>query len=266
MGLEKPMPLLLIEDDVAECIKFKDCTNRRTDIHFVGMTGSSIEGLQLVKTRLPEGIILDLELNKGKGSGLQFLADLKDVELALRPIIVVTTNSPAEVVHNHVHNNGAALVFWKKKSDYSPDLVLNELLILRKSMYDMNGELPDDLRTLETPEERREKINKRIDTELSLVGISPKYKGRKHLHEAIELLINIDKGESESVINQVAIARKSSYSAIIRTMQTAINNAWESTAIEELNVHYTARIDIRTGVPSPTEFIHFYADKIRKAM
>jgi hypothetical protein len=64
----------------------------------------------------------------------------------------------------------------------------------------------------------------------------------------------------------VAISRKSSYSAIIRTMQTAINNAWESTAIEDLNVHYTARIDIRTGVPSPTEFIHFYADKIHKAM
>ena len=266
MRLEKPMPLLLIEDDVSECVKFKDCANRRTEITFVGMTDSSIEGMQLVKTRLPEGIILDLELNKGKGSGLDFLAELKSVELALRPIVVVTTNSPSEIVYNHVHDSGAALVFYKRKSDYNPDMVINHLLILRKSLCAMTGGLPDDLQSLESPEERRARISQRIDAELSLVGISSKYKGRKHFHEAIELLLNIEKDASESVINQVAISNKNTYSAIIRTMQTAINNAWESSAIEDLRTHYTARIDYRTGVPSPTEFIHYYADKIRKSM
>lgn len=266
MSLEKPMPLLLIEDDVSECVKFKDCANRRTDITFVGMTGSSLEGINCVKSRLPEGIILDLELNKGKGSGLQFLTDLKTVELSLHPIVVVTTNSPSEIVYNHVHDNGAALVFYKRKSDYSPDMVLNHLLVLRKSLYSMNGDLPDDLQTLESPEERRARIAQRIDAELHLVGISPNYKGRRHLCEAIELLVNIEKDAPESVINQVAAAHKTSYSAIVRTMQTAINNAWDSTAIDDLLVHYTARIDIRTGVPSPTEFIHYYADKIRKTM
>ncbi|MCL2337292.1 MAG: hypothetical protein FWC60_07735 [Firmicutes bacterium] len=266
MSLEKPMPLLLIEDDVAECVKFKDCANRRTDVTFVGMTASSSEGINCVKTRLPEGIILDLELNKGQGSGLQFLSDLKTVDLALRPIVVVTTNTPSEIVYNHVHHNGAALVFYKQKSDYSPDMVLNHLLVLRQSMHALHGEMPEDLQTPETPEERRLRITQRIDAELSLVGIGSKYKGRKHLHEAIELLLNIEKDAPESVINQVAIAHKTSYSAIIRTMQTAINNAWESTSIEDLQTHYTARINYRTGVPSPTDFIHFYADKIRKTI
>lgn len=266
MNHEKPMPILLIEDDVSECLKFKNCTNKRTDITFVGMTGSSIEGLNCVKTRLPEGIILDLELNRGKGSGIQFLSDLKTTELALRPIVVVTTNSPSEIVYNHVHDNGAALVFYKRKSDYCPDMVLNHLLVLRKSLLVMNGELPDDLQTLESPEERRTRITQRVDTELHLIGISPKYKGRKHLYEAIGLLLSNEKGAPESVINQIATAHKTSYSAIIRTMQTAINNAWESSAIDDLSLHYTARIDVRTGVPSPTEFIHYYADKIRRTM
>lgn len=267
MSLEKPMTLLLIEDDVAECIKFKDCANRRADITFVGMTGSSAEGLQCVKTRLPEGIILDLELNKGKGSGFQFLEEIKEVELARYPIVIVTTNSPSEIVYNYVHDNGAALVFCKRKPDYSPDMVVNHLLVLRKSLHLMNSsELPTDLQTLETPEERQARITKRIETELNLVGISPKYKGYRHLYEAIEHLILIEKDAAESVINQVAAVHKSSYSAIIRTMQTAINNAWKSTAIDDLLTHYTARIDIRTGVPSPTEFIHHYANKIRKAL
>ena len=66
MRKNKPMPLLLIEDSVAECVKFKNCENNRTDIVFVGMTGSSIEGLRYVKTHMPEGVILDLELHRGK--------------------------------------------------------------------------------------------------------------------------------------------------------------------------------------------------------
>ena len=28
--------------------------------------------------------------------------------------------------------------------------------------------------------------------------------------------------------------------------------------------YYTARVNYETGVPTPTEFIYYYADKIRK--
>jgi ActR/RegA family two-component response regulator len=71
MEKNNPMRLLLIEDEVGECIKFKDCANRRTDITFVGMTDSCEEGINRVKTLLPEAVILDLQLVKGSGSGLQ---------------------------------------------------------------------------------------------------------------------------------------------------------------------------------------------------
>ena len=68
----KPMKLLLIEDDVNECNKFISLLKIRNDIEFVGITDSDIEGLELVKKFMPEGIILDLELNKGKGNGTGF--------------------------------------------------------------------------------------------------------------------------------------------------------------------------------------------------
>lgn len=267
MNEKKPMPLLLIEDDVAECIKFKDCANNRTDITFVGMTSSSIEGLQYLKTQLPEGIILDLQLNKGKGSGLQFLEALNKANLKTRPIIIITTSNRSELVYNHVEENGVDWIFCKKQDDYSAELVINTMLTLRKSLYSRRVDnLPSDMQTLETPEEIKKRISQRIDTELSLVGINSRLKGRKYLHEAICLLINLEKGASEAVVNQVATSHKISYSAVARAMQTAINNAWESSSIEDLQTHYKARIDIRTGVPSPTEFIHYYSDKIHKSM
>lgn len=148
---KKPMPLLLIEDDVAECVKFKDCANRRNDIIFAAMTGSSSEGLKYVKSRLPEGVILDLELHKGEGSGLMFLNDVKEACLTLKPLIVVTTNSPSSVVYNHVHEMGADLVFYKKQADYSPDMVINTLLALRKSLYAVSKDAPSDMQTTESP-------------------------------------------------------------------------------------------------------------------
>jgi len=73
------MPLLLIEDDIADCIKFKDCANNRTDIIFFKMTGSYSEKLKYAQTLIPDGIILGLELHNGTGSGFQFLYNLKNV-------------------------------------------------------------------------------------------------------------------------------------------------------------------------------------------
>jgi DNA-binding NarL/FixJ family response regulator len=264
MNIKKPMPLLLIEDDIEECRKFKVCANSRTDVRFVGMTASSTEGIQFVKDRLPEGVILDLELNKGSGSGIQFLTELRNVELTLRPLIFITTNAPSEIVHNDARNNGADLIFYKRKADYSADMVINHMLTLRKSLYSIRGNvLPVDMQTLETPQEFEERISKRITAELNLIGINPKYTGRSYLHDSISLLLIQEKGEGESVIYQVAKNYKGSYGAIIRAMQTAINSAWKNSCIEDLETYYTAQVDVRTGVPSPTQFIHYYADKIR---
>ena len=267
MNSTKPLSLLLIEDDVAECVKFKDCANRRNDITFVGMTGSSFEGLDLVKNHLPEGVILDLELHNGKGSGLQFLEAVKEAKLSLRPLIIVTTNVMSGIVYNSVHVSGADLIFYKGQADYSPDMVVNSILALRKSVHSVKSDgLPVDMQSIEAPEERRLRIMDRIDTELDLIGVGAHLKGRKYLQEAIYFLLSADTDSSDSVIMQLSIDHKHAYSSIARAMQTAINAAWQSSSIEDLQVHYTARINYRTGVPSPTEFIYFYASKIRKTM
>jgi len=266
MGKDKAMPLLLIEDDVADCIKFKDCANRRTDVTFIGMTDSSEEGISLLKTRLPEGIILDLQLLKGRGSGLKFLTDLKGTDMAFRPIVVVTTSNQSKLVYNHVEGMGVDWVFCKKQPDYSADLVIDTLVSLRESLHTMQRDgLPNDLQTIESPEEQRVRISTRIDTELDLVGVRARYKGRSYLHEAIYLLINSN-AETGSVIDQVANKHRLTYSSVSRVMQTAINNAWDSADIDELKVYYTFRVSARTGVPSASDFIYYYAEKIRNSI
>lgn len=75
----KPMKLLIIEDDIVDCNNFINCVKKRNDIEIVGITDSDIEGLKYVKTKSPEGIVLDLELNNsvtGSMDSLGFLTEL----------------------------------------------------------------------------------------------------------------------------------------------------------------------------------------------
>ena len=265
MDIKKPMPLLLIEDEVADCIKYKEYVNTRTDVVFVAMTDSASEGLKYVQTMMPEGVIVDIELHKGTGSGIQFLSDLNKSNIVLRPLIIVATKSPSQAVHNHVRNLGVDLVFCKRQKDYSAEMVVNHMVALRESWYAIQSDgLSGDLQEIESPEERRRRIMERIDTELDLIGISVRYKGHEYFRDAIFILIDKDKKSSEVVIDQVADLSKTSYSAVIRAMQTAINKAWKISSIEDLQKYYTARVNIHTGVPSPTDFIHYYSTKIRK--
>jgi len=265
---KKPMPLVLIEDDVSACRAFMDCANSRTDVVFAGMTGRSDEGLEHVKTKLPEAVILDMELNLGAGSGLDFLEKFQKTELSFRPIIVVTTRNRSEIVLERLHEFGVEWVFSKKQQGYSPEMVLNHLLTLRPYLHTVRGNgAACALQTLETPEELENRIFQRIDAELNTFGISVRLKGRKLVKEAIYLLLNKDEKDPDTVFHILAKTHKTHYNNVVRNIQTAIDDAWRNhDDIDVLLKAYTAPVRKDSGSPSPTEFIYFYADKIHKSM
>jgi hypothetical protein len=161
---------------------------------------------------------------------------------------------------------GVDYIFYKRQADYNPDMVINTLLTFRQYLSVKQGNAPIAIQTDESPEKIRQQIIERIDKELENIGIGVKYKGRAYLQEAILLLIAKDKDSSETVIHQVAKNQKTSYNNVQRAMQTAINSAWHTSSIDDLLIHYKARININTGIPTSTEFIHYYADKITKSM
>ena len=108
------MKLLLIEDDKRECEKFKNIVDKRDDIEFVGITNSSEEGLKILKNNRIDAIILDLELNAGKGSGFEFLQNIKKLQFDIYPKIVVTTNVYSDSVYDYLHDNKVDFIFYKK--------------------------------------------------------------------------------------------------------------------------------------------------------
>ena len=256
----KPMKLLIIEDDIVDCNNFINCVKKRNDIEIVGITDSDIEGLKYVKTKSPEGIVLDLELNNsvtGSMDSLGFLTELRKMKLNYEPIVIVTTHVNSKRTYQILHRNGVDLILYKDHPQYSTNLVLNHFINLRQVPIEVVNKSVEDM-----IKSQREKISDCINSELELIGVTSNLKGRKYIHDAILYLIENEDGDT-NVIKYLTTLYKKSETTISNGIQNAIYHAWRASAIEDLTRYYTARVNYETGIPTTMEFLYYYRDKVK---
>lgn len=252
-----PMKLLIIEDDINDCNNFINCAKKRKDIEIVAVTDSDIEGLKYVKTKSPEGIVLDLELNNsvsGSMDSLDFLSELKKLRLNYEPIVIVTTHVNSKRTYQILHRNGVDLILYKDHPKYSANLVFNHFISLRQ--------VPIDVTSVEDMiKDTRDKISDCINHELDLIGVTSNLKGRKYIHDAILYLIENEDSDM-NVIKYLTTVYKKSETTITNGIKNAIYHAWRASPIEDLTRYYTARVNYETGIPTAMEFLYYYRDKV----
>ena len=257
----KPMKILIIEDDMVDCNNFINCIKHRKDVELVGVTDSDIDGLKYVKTKHPEGIVLDLELNNSKNGNtdsIEFLSNLKKLNLGYEPIVIVTTHVNSKRTYEILHRKGVDLILYKDHPKYSCDHVLNQFMNYRKEQITETTSSIEQIL-----EDDRERISNCINHELELIGVTSKLKGKEYIHDAILYLIENENSDI-SVIQHLTKIYKKSATTITNGIQNAIIHAWRVSPIEDLLVHYTAKVNHETGIPTPMELVYYYRDKIKK--
>lgn len=259
--MSRPMKILIVEDDINDCNNFINCIKKREDFELVAVTDSDVEALKYVKLKHPEGVVLDLELNNSKSgstNSLEFLSNLRKLNLNYEPIVIVTTHVYSKRTYEILHRDGADLILYKDHPKYSCDNVLNNFMMYR------NVTLDRETKTIEEEiEDNENKISDLINHELDLIGVTVKLKGRKYIHDAILYLIQ-NENSNINVIQYLTKIHKKSGNTITNGIQNAIIHAWRVSAIEDLETYYTAKVNYETGVPTPMEFIYYYVDKIKK--
>ncbi len=259
--MSKPMSILIIEDDINDCNNFIKCINNREDFELVGITDSDVDALKYVKLKHPEGIVLDLELNNGSSGNtdsLQFLSNLRKMNLNYEPIVIVTTHVHSKRTYDILHRQGIDLLMYKDHPKYSCEQVLNNFLTFRVDI------VKPQVKTIEEElEDNENRISDLINHELDLIGVTVKLKGRKYIHDAILYLIQ-NENSNVNVIQHLTKIYKKSGNTITNGIQNAIIHAWRVSAVEDLENYYTAKVNYETGVPTPMEFIYYYVDKIKK--
>lgn len=251
------LTILLVEDDPAACRAFRQYAARLgEEVRIVAQTGDASQALRDIKDHLPEVVILDLELHRGSGSGLDVLRGLPSLGLRVSPYVVVTTNNASTVTYDYARELGAGYIFCKYQRGYSEQGVIDFLLPMRRAIHARYGQAPA---APETPAARLERITRRIHSELDNVGVSPKSKGYAYLTRAILLVMEQPR---QHLCMLVAREYGVTEASVERAMQNAINRAWQLSDINDLLAHYTARISSDRGVPTVTEFVYYYAKKI----
>lgn len=254
-----PMKILVIEDDVEECNNFVKIINNRKDFELVDITDSDIEALNYVQLKHPEGIVLDIELNNsssGSTDSLEFLDKIKSLNYS--PIIIVTTHITSKRTYEILHRKGVDIILYKGHPTYSVEHVLNKFITLRN----ITSNTPINIMH-EALEDNTQKFSDLIYHELDLIGITPKLKGRDYVHDAILYLLQNTTSDT-NVIQYLTKIYKKSGNTITNGIQNAIIHAWRVSAIEDLEMYYTAKVNYETGIPTPMEFIYYYVDKIKK--
>ena len=256
---DKPMRILVVEDDLEECNVIIENAKQRKDIELVGITDSDNDAIKLVKARNPEGVMLDLELNNSKNGNtdsLDFLGNIKN--LKNKPIIIVTTHVNSLRTYDILHRNGVELILYKDHPGYSPNKAFNKFISLRKNVE------PVIENTVENEMKNKEdRISECINNELDLIGITQNLKGRQYIHDAIMFLIQNEESD-ESLTQYLSKIHKKSSSTITNGIQNAIIHGWRVSAIEDLEKYYTAKVNYQTGLPTPMELIYYYVSKIKK--
>ena len=252
------LSVLLVEDDPVACEEFVSLFESNDAFKLAGITNNSFKAVELVRDCLPDVVILDLELHQGRGTGLLFLRDLKQLFLPKQPYILVTTNNTSTTTYEYVRQMGVDFIMSKHQDDYSSERAVEFLAMMKEIILEKGRQAFPEAAV--SPEQRNKRLMQRIASELNLLGVSPKAIGYRYLQDAILLAV---KGEEGNLSRKVAEKNGKTTASVERAIQNAINRTWNASDPEELLLHYTARIHSERGVPTLTEFIYYYANKLR---
>lgn len=258
--MNRELNIMLIEDDPLACRRFSEYVETSNEVSIINITNNSFCALEQIENYLPDAIILELELNHGKGNGLQFLQGLNKLALPFKPYILVTTNNSSTITYNFARQLGADFFMSKHQDGYSEKGAIDFLKMLKDIIQNNIESQQPKYAPTESASQREKRLIRLISIELDFVGINPKVIGYKYLTDTILLIINGQRSNLCTIIGQKYLKTDTS---VERAMQNAINSAWRSNNIDELLKHYTARISSERGVPTLTEFVYYYANKIK---
>lgn len=261
--MEERLSLLLVEDDAQACEDISAYIDTLDDVILTGITNNSSKAEQLIQDTLPDVVILDLELHGGSGSGLSLLRALHSAPPTKIPYILITTNNSSTVTYEAARQLGADFILSKHQNDYSAKSVVEFLRALKQVIqkhHASHTQINQGQKPPETPAQMERRTTRRICLELDQVGISTKAKGYQYLTDAILLVI---KAPTPNLCTILGEKYGKTESSVERAMQNAIAKAWRTTPIDDLLAYYTAKISSEKGVPTITEFVYYYAHKIK---
>lgn len=260
--MEQVIEILLVEDDKNMCEAFEYCIRGKKQFHLAAQTGKQSEGLELLRVGKMGAVILDLELDEG--DGINFLYEMKELDIE-RPVVIVITNNRSEVIRACLKANGVEFICPKYNEDYSPEKVLSIIELL----YPFRAKVMSPQMKVISYQQSQEKIyqRNRIEEELAVLGFKTNNKTIRYLIDVIQYVAYETKNpecEMKEVYSAVAKKNKTKAVNVEKALRDNIERTWTRSKPEVLERYYPFPISKDSGTPTNMEFVKNMARKIQK--
>ena len=133
--MDRRLEILLVEDDVELCNELSQLIYMSDDMLLIGATNNAYKAIEIIKDKLPDVLLLDLELSIGCGNGINVLQELRMSPTEKTPYILVVTNNTSNTTYEIVRSLGADFIISKHQQDFSSKYVLDFLLTKQEKVF-----------------------------------------------------------------------------------------------------------------------------------
>ena len=240
----------------------RDYFSRTLGCRFVDEAANGEEALAKIERIRPDVIIADVWLTKT--DGLSLVRQISNINYSpnKRPIIIMTSPTPAQSIFVQSMSAGADMCLIKPINMDN----LRELIDGFLSSREEHNDMPVAVLKKENERDMASSIESQVTHIIHEIGVPAHIKGYQYLRTAIIMAVN--NGE---VINSVTkilyptVAKKyqTTTSRVERAIRHAIEVAWDRGDVDTLNSYFGYTIQNNRGKPTNSEFIAMIADNLR---
>ena len=229
------------------------------ELNLVGKAKNGEEMCQIIKTRQPDVVLLDLIMPKMDGLTVMERIN-QDTSLSKRPYFIVVTAVGQEKITEDAFNRGANYYVMKP---FNNETLLDRIKSVRKISRNTERK-GEDLRTENTA--GGENLESRVTNMLHEIGIPAHIKGYHYLRDSIIMAV-----EDMDVLNAITkvlyptVAKKyqTTSSRVVRAIRHAFEVAWSRGKLDTLDELFGYTVSTGKGKPTNSEFIALIADTIQ---
>lgn len=233
-------------------------TNDR-DLTLVGSANNGEDMYQIIKTKQPDVVLLDLIMPKIDGLSVMEMVN-GDKQIKKLPDFIVVSAIGQDKVTDDAFKKGANYYIMKP---FNNQTLLNRIKGLGKCTQKVRSSPESKVVSMEIKEEN---LESRVTNMIHEIGIPAHIKGYHYLRDAIMMSV-----EDMDVLNAITkilyptVAKKhqTTASRVERAIRHAIEVAWSRGKLDTLDELFGYTVSNGKGKPTNSEFIALIADTIR---
>lgn len=232
------------------------------DLNVVGTAKDGEEAYNVIKTKEPDVVLLDVVMPKLDGLGVLDRVN-HDKSIRKHPAFIMVSAIGQEKITEDAFNLGADYYIMKP---FDNDMILNRI----KRVKNSGTNLTQGARKINAYEKEEDLSERNLEEDVTEIihelGVPAHIKGYQYLRDAIVMSVNdMDMLNSITKILYPTIAKKyqTTSSRVERAIRHAIEVAWSRGKMDTIDEMFGYTIHNGKGKPTNSEFIALITDRIR---